>query len=66
MKSFVVVVANNHSLTPGVAPLRFADDDGARWYERRGPVPFGSSRWTTDLTECTDGLQYSRLTPVPD
>jgi hypothetical protein len=30
---YVVIVANNHSLDQGVAPLRFADDDGARYFE---------------------------------
>lgn len=35
---FVVIVGNNQSLTPGVAPLRFADDDAARWYEILAPT----------------------------
>lgn len=30
---YVLVVANNQSNDPGVAPLRFADDDGVRYYE---------------------------------
>ncbi|MCA9667224.1 MAG: hypothetical protein KC503_16610 [Myxococcales bacterium] len=29
----VLIVANNNSLDNGVKPLRFADDDGARYYE---------------------------------
>jgi len=29
----VLVVAHNESLDPGVRPLRFADDDGARYWE---------------------------------
>ena len=29
----VLIVAHNKSLDPGVKPLRFADDDGARYYE---------------------------------
>ncbi len=31
--SYVLIVAANRSLDPGVRPLRFADDDGARFYE---------------------------------
>jgi hypothetical protein len=31
--SYVLIVAANRSLDPGVRPLRFADDDGARYYE---------------------------------
>jgi hypothetical protein len=30
---FVVVIANNHSLDEAVKPLRYADDDGVRYYE---------------------------------
>jgi len=30
---YVLIVANNRSLDPGVSPLRFADDDGARYWE---------------------------------
>ena len=30
---YAVIVANNRSLDPEVAPLRFADDDGAKYYE---------------------------------
>jgi hypothetical protein len=32
-KAFALVVAHNRSLDPGVPPLRYADDDGARFYE---------------------------------
>lgn len=31
--SYVLIVAANRSLDPGVRPLRFADDDGARYHE---------------------------------
>jgi hypothetical protein len=31
--SYVLIVAANRSLDPGVRPLRFADDDGARYFE---------------------------------
>ena len=37
-RNFVVVIANNRSLTAGVEPLRYADDDGARWYELLKPT----------------------------
>jgi hypothetical protein len=30
---YVLIVANNRSLDAGVAPLRYADDDGARFWE---------------------------------
>lgn len=32
-KSYAIVVAHNGSVDEGVAPLRYADDDGARFYE---------------------------------
>lgn len=32
-KRYAVIVANSKSLTEGVTPLEFADDDGARYYE---------------------------------
>jgi hypothetical protein len=32
-ETYVLIIANNRSLDPGVSPLRFADDDGARYYE---------------------------------
>ncbi|MBI5482169.1 MAG: hypothetical protein HY906_25160 [Deltaproteobacteria bacterium] len=32
-RRYAVVVAHGRSLTPGVAPLEYADDDGARYYE---------------------------------
>ena len=32
-KRYVVIVANNNSLDDGVAPLLYADDDGARYFE---------------------------------
>lgn len=32
-KAYVVVIANNRSLDPGVPALRYADDDGARTFE---------------------------------
>lgn len=35
---YVVVVANNLSLDEGVKPLRYADDDAARWVELLGPL----------------------------
>jgi hypothetical protein len=38
---FLLVVANNHSLDADVPSLRFADDDGARYYELLAP---GASR----------------------
>ena len=33
VKRYALIVANNLSLDDGVAPLRFADDDGARYFE---------------------------------
>lgn len=30
---YVLIIANNRSLDPGVSPLRYADDDGARYFE---------------------------------
>ena len=36
-KRFVLIVANNRSLTAGVQPLRYADDDGAAYYELFAP-----------------------------
>jgi hypothetical protein len=35
-RTYAVVVANNGSVDPGVDPLRYADDDGARFYELFG------------------------------
>jgi hypothetical protein len=32
-RTYAVIVANNGSVDEGVAPLRYADDDGARYYE---------------------------------
>lgn len=32
-KTYALIVANNGSADDGVAPLRYADDDGARYYE---------------------------------
>jgi hypothetical protein len=32
-RRYVMIIAHNRSLDPGVAPLRFADDDGARYFE---------------------------------
>ena len=32
-QTFVVIVANNHSLDADTEPLRFADDDGAKYFE---------------------------------
>ena len=32
-KTYALIVANNGSVDQGVEPLRFADDDGARFYE---------------------------------
>jgi hypothetical protein len=32
-KTYALIVANNGSVDEGVAPLRYADDDGARYYE---------------------------------
>lgn len=32
-KRYAMIVANGTSLTKGVSPLQFADDDGARYYE---------------------------------
>jgi len=37
-RQYAVVVANNLSLDEGVRPLRFADDDAARWAELLGPL----------------------------
>lgn len=31
--AYALIVANNRSVDPDVAPLRYADDDGARYYE---------------------------------
>lgn len=36
--TYAVVVANNGSVDPGVEPLRYADDDGARFYELFGSI----------------------------
>ena len=33
MKTYALIVANNGSVDEGVEPLRYADDDGARYYE---------------------------------
>ncbi len=46
VKNWVIVVANNRSLTPGVQPLRYADDDGARWYELLKPIAARASLFT--------------------
>jgi hypothetical protein len=35
--SYALIIANNASLDPKVAPLRYADDDGARYYELFAP-----------------------------
>jgi hypothetical protein len=45
-RRFVIVVANNRSVTPGVAPLTWADDDGARWYELLAPSAEAASLFT--------------------
>jgi hypothetical protein len=45
-KRFVIIVANNRSLTPNVTPLRYADDDGARWYELLAPTAARISLFT--------------------
>ena len=36
-RQYAVIVANNLSLDEGVKPLRYADDDAARWAELLGP-----------------------------
>lgn len=33
IQRYVLIIANNHSLDKGVRPLRFADDDAARYYQ---------------------------------
>lgn len=35
--SYALIIANNSSLDPKQAPLRYADDDGARYYELFAP-----------------------------
>lgn len=35
--TYALIVANNASLDPKLAPLRYADDDGARYYELFAP-----------------------------
>jgi hypothetical protein len=35
--AYAVIVANNLSVDPGVAPLRYADDDAARYFEMFSP-----------------------------
>jgi hypothetical protein len=35
--SYALIIANNASLDPKLAPLRYADDDGARYYELFAP-----------------------------
>ena len=35
--SYALIIANNSSLDPKQAPLRYADDDGARYYELLAP-----------------------------
>ena len=35
--TYALIVANNGSLDPKLAPLRYADDDGARYYELFAP-----------------------------
>jgi hypothetical protein len=37
-RQHTIVVGNNASIDPGVAPLRFADDDAARYAEFFGPL----------------------------
>ncbi|HEY1585905.1 MAG TPA: hypothetical protein VGH63_09480, partial [Polyangia bacterium] len=32
-KTYAVIIAENRSLDPGVKPLQFADDDGAKTWE---------------------------------
>lgn len=38
VRSYVVVVGNNQSVDPATRPLRFADDDAARYFELFRPV----------------------------
>lgn len=38
VRTYVVVVGNNQSVEPGVTPLRYADDDAARFYELLAPT----------------------------
>lgn len=45
-RRFVVIVANNLSVTPGVSPLSYADDDGARWYDLLAPTAAEISLFT--------------------
>ena len=63
-KRFVVVIANNASLTPGVAPLRFADDDGARWYELLAPGAARISLFTV-LDEESQRV-FRKLAPIAE
>lgn len=35
---YALIVANNQSNDPKLAPLQFADDDGARWYSVLSPI----------------------------
>ncbi len=46
-RSYALIVANNDSVDADVAPLRFADDDGARYYELFSSLTNGAQLLTT-------------------
>lgn len=46
-KTYALVIANNGSVDEGVEPLRFADDDGARFYEMFSDVADDATLLTT-------------------
>ncbi len=53
---FALVVANNRSLDAAVAPLRYADDDGARFYELLTSMPKAQVEVLAGLDEETQRL----------
>src|SRR5689334_11944553 len=63
-KRFVIIVANNRSLTSAVQPLRYADDDGARWYELLSPIADRAAL----LTVLDDESQrvFRKLAPIAE
>ena len=58
-KRYAIVVANNVSLDEGISPLRYADDDGARYVEM-----FRSMGAETSFLSVLDGDAQRRY-PVP-
>lgn len=46
-RSYALIVANNSSVDDGVEPLRYADDDGARFFELFDDITDGAVLLTT-------------------